>query len=52
MLLNLEISGIDLSNPSPDIKTTDWLQWYTEIQTKLQKVKEENKKIDDDTSRR
>jgi len=42
----------DLSNPSTDIKTTDWLQWYTEIQIKLQKVKEENKKIEDDTTRR
>ena len=42
----------DLSNPSPDTKTTDWLQWYTEIQVKLQKVKEDNKKIEDDTNRR
>ena len=46
------VQGVNLTNPSPDIKTHDWLQWYAEIQTKLQKVKEENTKIKDDIDRR
>ena len=46
------VQGVNLSNPSPDIKTHDWLQWYAEIQTKLQKVKEENTKTKDDIDRR
>jgi len=45
-------ANVDLDNPSSDIKTHDWLQWYIEIQTKLEKVKEENTKIKDDTDRR
>jgi hypothetical protein len=43
---------MDLNNAPSDIKTTDWLQWYSEIQMKLQKVKEENYKIEADISKR
>ena len=52
MLFIFVAAGVDLSNPSSDIKTNEWYQWFCEIQVKLQKVKEENKKIDDDTQRR
>lgn len=44
--------NVNLDSPSQDIKTSDWLQWYSEIQTKLHKVKEENRKIQDDTNKR
>lgn len=44
--------NVNLESPSQDIKPSDWLQWYCEIQTKLQKVKEENKKVEDDINKR
>jgi hypothetical protein len=43
---------VNLENPSGDIKPQDWIAWYSEIQSKLYKVKDENLKIKDDIDRR
>jgi hypothetical protein len=34
------------------VKTNEWYQWFCEIQIKLQKVQEENKKVEGDILRR
>ena len=48
-----QIAGVtDLEIPPTDVKTNEWYQWFCEIQIKLQKVQEENKKIEGDILRR
>ena len=47
-----ESAGKDIKDPNNDIQNADWLSWYTEIQIKMQKVNEENKKIENDILRR
>ena len=42
----------DIKDPDTDIQNADWLAWYTDIQIKMQKVIEENKKVEDDIMRR
>ena len=42
----------DIKDPDTDIQNADWLAWYTDIQIKMQKVIEENKKVEDDIKRR
>ena len=47
-----ESAGKDIKDPNNDIQNADWLSWYNEIQIKMQKVNEENKKIENDILRR
>lgn len=42
----------DIRDPDSEIQNADWLAWYTDIQIKMQKVVEENKKVEDDILRR
>ena len=42
----------DIRDPDTDIQNADWLAWYTDIQIKMSKVIEENKKVEDDILRR
>ena len=42
----------DIADQNNEITTSDWFAWYTDIQLKMQKVIEENKKIGDDIIRR
>jgi hypothetical protein len=51
-LLPHETAGKDIKDPNNDILNADWLAWYTDIQIKMQKVVEDNKKIEDDILRR
>lgn len=51
-LLPHEMAGKDIKDPNNDILNADWLTWYTDIQIKMQKVLEENKKIENDILRR
>ena len=46
-----EIAEVDMSVLS-EVKTQQLYQWYCEIQLKLNKVQEENKKIENDIVRR
>lgn len=46
-----EIAEVDMSVLS-EVKTQQLYQWYCEIQVKLNKVQEENKKIEHDIVRR
>lgn len=43
---------VDLNDPSPDIKTSDWLQWYSEIQQKIESMRDQNRKIEYDINKR
>ena len=51
-ILPHEVAGKDIKDPNNDILNADWLSWYTDIQIKMQKVTEENKKIENDILRR
>ena len=46
-----EIAEVDMSVLS-EVKTQQLYQWFCEIQIKLHKVEEENKKIENDILRR
>ena len=45
-------AGKDITDPHNDITTTEWYKWSFEIQSKLIKVQDENKKIENDIKRR
>ena len=51
-MLPHQLANVDLQNPSTNVKTNEWYQWFCEIQMKLQKVEEENKKVEGDIHRR
>lgn len=42
----------DIADPNNDIVNAEWLAWYTDIKIKMEKVVEENKKVEDDILRR
>lgn len=51
-LLPHEVAGKDIKDTNCDVNPNEWYQWYCDIHNKLEKVNDENKKIEEDIMNR
>ena len=51
-MLPHEVANKDLKDPNCEVRPDEWYQWYCDIHNKLEKVNDENKKIEEDINNR